>query len=103
VQKSALTLMLLSLLVACSTTPAVRTEVRHLEPSPALLQMCDDPFLVETKTGRDLVTNSNARQSAFERCKVRLTCLIGWHIAAKKVAAEKLSTESLPTDCKIPK
>ena len=86
---STFTLLCLSLLVACSTTPApIRTEVQYLKPSSGLLQRCPSPQLVPSKTNQDIISNSLARQSAWDTCNIYHLCLLDWHAAAE-IAAEK--------------
>lgn len=65
------------LTVACSTTVAPAPAVKVM-PSAALLQRCQAATLVPAETVRDLVTNSNARQLAYDKCAARMDALAGW-------------------------
>ena len=64
-------------LAACSTT---RVEIPvYVRPSEALLTPCSPPRIREAEYVRDLVNNSNARQSAWEKCNARHEALLKWH------------------------
>ena len=97
---STLILLFLLLLSACSTRPVLKTsQVIYLQPSAGLLTPCSPPSLRPSETNRDLVDNSLARQSAFDACNIRMTCLIEWHEAAPIAAAEGKAVPSLSQHC----
>ncbi len=74
-----------------------RTVVQQAKPADGLLQLCEKPVLVPTKTVRDITDNSNARQVAFDKCAARLRCLVWWINAAdhKAPPAECISDGQL--------
>ena len=51
----------------------------YVRPSEALLTPCSPPRIREAEYVRDLVNNSNARQSAWEKCNARHEALLQWH------------------------
>jgi hypothetical protein len=81
----------LTLSAACSTGPAKPQPPQQvfLDPPAPLLQMCAAPVLVPSKTNGDIISNSLARQLAFDVCDSRHACLVRWYEEAKAVAAKK--------------
>ena len=88
-KSAAFLLFLFPLMVACSTTPAPRPPT-YIQPSAALLQQCSPPRVRKSEYVRDLVENSNARQTAWETCDAKHKALLKWH--------EELRTKEGTTD-----
>ena len=91
----ALTSILMCLTAACSTTPAVRTEVKVLWPPDGLLKRCVPPKTIPTVTGRDMAANSRERQSAYEKCEARMNCLIEWHALARAAVYSNVTMDGV--------
>lgn len=69
-----------------------------MQPSVALLVPCDPPRLVQSEYVRDLVANSNARQSAYERCNLRHGALLKWHEEMRRKEATTTAGEKSEPD-----
>ena len=64
-------------------------------PPKALRQKCPPPVVVPASSGRDLVSNSNNRQSAYDGCNVRHQCLLDYLDEADRIA--KVGGSAVPT------
>lgn len=54
-----------------------------MQPPAGLLQRCQPPKLTPTVDGRQMAANSRERQSAYDKCAARVTCIIEWHALAR--------------------
>jgi hypothetical protein len=51
---------------------------------------------VPSKKNADIIDNSLARQTAYDKCDLRHNCLIDWYVAAKEIADNAKDGKAVP-------